>query len=671
MARGPEAVCVPLHLRVTSSHNVPGCWTCRKRHQKCDEAKPACWNCRFRGVECGGYGVRLTDFTTCSGLDGQMVSKVIRGGPGERETDLSKTPSEPKSRPLRPATVARSVPIEHSKRNGRPLVRPKPRDTSGASPISVGLVEEALPAGSSASNGHLHDGPPGSSQGSVEDTQELRDVPSDELGLLSTETAHGSSSQQTWWQDSIVANSEDEESFSQSMELSLESGFESHLTPGSFTLTSAGDVIYRSPTDLGNVEERAPDSDQPVEEESGAVDQAILRLINERVLQPPPGDPFDQYLFSHYINDLSLRLYPVKPEQNPYRLVYGSLATKSQPLLKAILFASAMHLSKLGRLPNFAVQPYRMAMRDSFRDALQSGDEAWGLGATVLLSIVFDVIGTGLDTWSSKLIGCRRLLQMALSNSNGHVADGLKCMLLQYNWAVTMGRTLLKGVRPPAALDDLRCIDGASGVGREVGDRDMAAHQSHWFNNLPDFRMHQFLREATDLSAAVDRLKSASCHIDEILQLMPQVAELINRIQDWQPDFSSVEPEYIGSVEHFNAIWRQGMLCYVFHEIYALPSSHSRIQACVEASLEPFRKLSWLQACLFPVFMIAVHAQTEEARLCFETGLTAMNTSLAFQAPLSVIMILKTIWERSDNMTGQASWRDIIKEFRMELNILL
>ncbi|KAK9371390.1 fungal-specific transcription factor domain-containing protein [Lipomyces kononenkoae] len=661
---------------MTGKRSRSGCWTCRKRHQKCDEEKPACWNCRFRGVECGGYGVRLTDFTTCSGLDGQMVSKVLRGDPGERDADLSKTQSEPKSRAPRSATVAGSGSIGELRKMGRPLVglyvRPKSSDTSDTSPVNFIRVEQA--AGSSAYTGHLHDGQPGSSQGSAEDSQELRDVPSvpsDELGLLSTETLHGGGSHQTWLQGSIDADSHDAESFSQSMEFCFRPGLETSLTPGSFTMTEDGDLIHLSPFNLGDVEEWAPDGDLPVEENGGAVHQAILRFVNEPVLQPPPRDPFDQYLFSHYINNLSLRLYPVKPDQNPYRLVYGSLATKSQPLLKAILFASAMHLSKLGQLPNFAVKPYRMAMRDSFRDALQTGDEGWGLGATVLLSIIFDVIDTGLDRWSSKLVGCRRLLEMALSKSNGHVPDGLKCMLLQYNWAVTMARTLLKGVHRSAVLDDLRCIDGASDVDREADDPEMAAHQSHWFNNLPDFRMHQFLREATGLSFAVDHFKSASDNIDELLQLMPQVAELVNRIHDWQPDVSSVEPEYMGSVEHFNAIWRQGMLCYIYHEIYALPSSHILIQACVEASLEPFRKLSWLQACLFPMFMTAVHAQTEEARVCFETGLTAMNTSLAFQAPLSVIMILKKIWERSDNVTGQASWRDIIKDFRMELNILL
>ncbi|KAL4895000.1 fungal-specific transcription factor domain-containing protein [Aspergillus ambiguus] len=36
-----------------------GCWTCRKRHVKCDEQRPDCLRCRRSGRLCQGYGVRL------------------------------------------------------------------------------------------------------------------------------------------------------------------------------------------------------------------------------------------------------------------------------------------------------------------------------------------------------------------------------------------------------------------------------------------------------------------------------------------------------------------------------------------------------------------------------------------------------------------------------------
>ncbi|KAI5962102.1 uncharacterized protein KGF55_003178 [Candida pseudojiufengensis] len=37
-----------------------GCWTCKKRHRKCDETKPACNNCKSTGRECEGYDIRLS-----------------------------------------------------------------------------------------------------------------------------------------------------------------------------------------------------------------------------------------------------------------------------------------------------------------------------------------------------------------------------------------------------------------------------------------------------------------------------------------------------------------------------------------------------------------------------------------------------------------------------------
>ncbi|KAI1844464.1 hypothetical protein JX266_009351 [Neoarthrinium moseri] len=37
-----------------------GCWTCRSRRVKCDEQTPCCQRCRLFGVDCEGYGIRLT-----------------------------------------------------------------------------------------------------------------------------------------------------------------------------------------------------------------------------------------------------------------------------------------------------------------------------------------------------------------------------------------------------------------------------------------------------------------------------------------------------------------------------------------------------------------------------------------------------------------------------------
>lgn len=64
-----------------------------------------------------------------------------------------------------------------------------------------------------------------------------------------------------------------------------------------------------------------------------------------------------------------------------------------------------------------------------------------------------------MDGWSSKLIGCRRLLTKGLSKAKGAVRAGLQCVLLQYNWDVMIGRALLRGLQPSASLVELKCID--------------------------------------------------------------------------------------------------------------------------------------------------------------------------------------------------------------------
>lgn len=92
------------------------------------------------------------------------------------------------------------------------------------------------------------------------------------------------------------------------------------------------------------------------------------------------------------LDNLASRLLPVvEPYRNPYKTVYGALARGSRPLRNAILFASTLHLTKLGDLPHDTIKTYRADMRDSFREALQADEEIWSLGATVLLSIIFDV----------------------------------------------------------------------------------------------------------------------------------------------------------------------------------------------------------------------------------------------------------------------------------------
>ncbi|KAM0241434.1 hypothetical protein ACHAP5_007631 [Fusarium lateritium] len=364
--------------------------------------------------------------------------------------------------------------------------------------------------------------------------------------------------------------------------------------------------------------EETPDIRMTAEEET--VNRILFQISDTPTMPYSIPDPFDDYLFCHYMQNLSLCLYPMRPDCNPYRDIYGDLAVSSRPLRSTILFASASHLVNLGRLPRFALQPYRKAMRVAFREGITIETNLEGLAATALLSVVFDVINTGLDTWSTRLLGCRRLLRKATDKLNGTNRRFLQCMIVQYNWAATMSRTLLRDVVSQEILDEIGAVIQANllkvpGPDMKVENTQGARIQSLWWHNLPDHAMHLIFREVTDLAAQVHKMKASSSSVDDTLKLMAQTGELVRSLENWTPDVSMVDLEHIDSVEHFNAIWQLGLLCFIHHEVYTLESSDRRIQKYVAMAIEPLRKLSWLQACLFPLFMLAVHAQTSESRL--------------------------------------------------------
>ncbi|KAL4799475.1 hypothetical protein BDV19DRAFT_385242 [Aspergillus venezuelensis] len=326
-----------------------GCRTCRDRHQKCDERKPACWNCRLRGVECGGYGVILTDFTTYSGQKGQMVSRMTRAGD---EPELNAAEGSDSRQLLDgvelPAAGSPSTPALFGNQPSRAGLEsglgslPEIPETHGFSTGFIGVTDSA----SCASMG-------------------LSPI---DLGMFGCWTPDDATREPIDTANKAIAENE------------AESGIGSLQEPQATASTNQDDQ--------GNILD---------------YDSALFQTVQEFSIPPIPQDPFDQYLFSHYMDTLSLRLYPIKLDQNPYRIVYGSLAIESEPLLKVIMLASALHLAKLGKLPAFAIKHYRTAVRDSFRTALEgkssasssaqngSTSEMWSLGVTVLLSVVFEV----------------------------------------------------------------------------------------------------------------------------------------------------------------------------------------------------------------------------------------------------------------------------------------
>ncbi|EWY83119.1 hypothetical protein FOYG_12970 [Fusarium oxysporum NRRL 32931] len=553
--------------------------------------------------------------------NGQMVSKVMRTGP--RRQNKAVKQQGPRS----------EVGQHESKR------------TADSDPAATSVDGNLIPSGESQL--HLDDSPVGITDSAPFVMQHSTTSPSpssvdrDLDDSLSPGSASAATSEMS--NDAGISHQNNKSSTACNTEVS---DLQNHLTV-SFASSSAETEATVLPAHCGPedffVDDAISDSwlrledsndeetsDIRITVESETANRILSRISGTPSVPSSIPDPFDDYLFCHYMQNLSLCLYPMRPDCNPYRDIYGDLAVRSHPLRNTILFASASHLVNLGRLPKFALQPYRKAMRVAFREGIAIETDLEGLAATALLSVVFDVIDTGLDTWSTRLLGCRRLLRNAMDKSNGTNGRFLQCMIVQYNWAATMSRTLLRDVVSQEILDEIGTVIQVPGPDMEVESTQGARIQSLWWHNLPDHTMHLMFREVTDLAAQVHQMKESCNSVDDTLKLMAQAGELVRSLENWTPDVSMVDLEYTDSVEHFNAIWQLGLLCFIHHEIYTLDSIDPRIQKYVAMTIEPLRKLSWLQACLFPLFMLAVHAQTSESRSAIEDSLnSAYSTSVS------------------------------------------
>ncbi|KAK9478150.1 fungal-specific transcription factor domain-containing protein [Lipomyces japonicus] len=58
-----------------------GCWTCKARRRKCDEAKPFCMNCVKNNRECEGYDIRLSFDVDDSRYGGSDIQFDLKGRP--------------------------------------------------------------------------------------------------------------------------------------------------------------------------------------------------------------------------------------------------------------------------------------------------------------------------------------------------------------------------------------------------------------------------------------------------------------------------------------------------------------------------------------------------------------------------------------------------------------
>ncbi|KAL2427351.1 hypothetical protein ABEF95_012098 [Exophiala dermatitidis] len=74
-----------------------GCWTCRKRGYRCDEAKPVCATCVRLGIECQGYEIRLTWMQSVSRTKNQKNQNPRRKASATTTTTTTSTIETQKS----------------------------------------------------------------------------------------------------------------------------------------------------------------------------------------------------------------------------------------------------------------------------------------------------------------------------------------------------------------------------------------------------------------------------------------------------------------------------------------------------------------------------------------------------------------------------------------------
>ncbi|PKY03898.1 hypothetical protein P168DRAFT_345196 [Aspergillus campestris IBT 28561] len=651
---------------MSGTRSRKGCATCRERRQKCDETKPTCVNCRSRGIECGGYAIRLTDFNHYEGYDGQMVCKMIRG------EDSAGRPPRPrlraKRRKVRPA-VFEVDPDVRTQRNPRlsdcnhpgrspPASQPQPPPEEALeSPVDndpfswMKTPDDTNTAGHRRGSQTASDSSP---QGAGEDPFLWPDLPTpissdflfsrpDDLSMdISCPSSLPGLLSPTLWPDNLALG------------LSPLPGLSAIFDePQEGTVRPA----ERVKTALGAVDLCSASPHKGADQHVGG----LLSEVDDRcVFTSTPNDPgvFENYLFKHFVDVLAPSLYPLDPDRNPYTVVYATLAGTSQALYNAILSASANHLVTLGQLPIWAVGPYRQAMQDSFRRAVGSGTVCRSTAAAVLLCIAAEVIGSGMGAWSVKLGGAHRLLANA-TKGDGIPSDS-KFLWLQYTWMSAIGRTLWIPKSSPMQLADIQPPEHDL-------DLQLAQEQKHWYGNMPDYAMVHFLRKASTIAHQLSQVPSYANPIQATQRLTPYIADLLNEVRNWhpQPSSSTIDP-YANCAAEVGEIWRQGLLCYIYAELCSLPSSDARIQEGVAAALAAIQKLSWMQSVLWPVFMIGLHALGEEDRGVVERGLLAMNAALKFKTPLSLVGILRRVW---DGDIGD--WRGLVSREGMELNILL
>ncbi|KAK6349244.1 hypothetical protein TWF730_009995 [Orbilia blumenaviensis] len=132
-----------------------GCWTCRFRKKKCDEARPACQQCSHLRLTCDGYDgqpVWMKDPEEAAEKKADIKKQMVRRSRRRKKNQDPNRPQIPSQRPnIPPANVNPPTPPPTTVSNGDTGFKQQPEQISGI-PLPMNIGDNDFPTRFSTSS---------------------------------------------------------------------------------------------------------------------------------------------------------------------------------------------------------------------------------------------------------------------------------------------------------------------------------------------------------------------------------------------------------------------------------------------------------------------------------------------------------------------------------------
>ncbi|KAI9729399.1 MAG: hypothetical protein M1834_006923 [Cirrosporium novae-zelandiae] len=379
--------------------------------------------------------------------------------------------------------------------------------------------------------------------------------------------------------------------------------------------------------------------------------------------------PFDRYLFHHFMETTSQHLAPVEHTENPYRQVYATIAKDSDsPMLTNMILAmSALHLTHLGRLPTGLAATYRQKAAGLLQRALLDHTSAMqdSTLAGVLLSVIYEGLGSGITGWSIHLKGAKALIASRALTQQTSSRISL-FLSLHFQWMNALGSTLL--------ASSLASNDGDTEIIEPPSDT-LDSLNYYYFLDFPSHTVLSFIRATNELSQHIQQGAST----DTLRRLLPSISDTLARIKDWKIPESKAPPPLSNYARHANEVWRQGALVNFYSVVCNLETINPDMQEAVRIGIKSSRALALtanaedlIKALSWPMFMLGTQTVDPEERAFLEAELINICMTTGVHAFLSIVMMLKEVWSAFDKGESKHSdWRSLTAGQGWELMLLL